>query len=289
MQKKDITMTSRLSSILAASTLLAAPLIGHDEHTIYGFVEPLHGAQRVEVKAGRRVTETYVKEGETVKAGQLLAKLDCQEETLECNIIKAKADVVRVGLENAEDTLRRQEELFAKDVISEHEVTQSRLNRDAAAARFEVCKRELELAEYKLRDFDVSAPKDGKLYRFALKVNAIVPEADPIVIGAPQLGVRLWANPMKCLGLCDAQDLHIHLACASHQATSFKGHILRRSLLLLDDNPAAPTTEKGERFQELVVALEDSEATLPIGVVVTAHPIEEVASAPSLESIEDNL
>jgi HlyD family secretion protein len=150
----------------------------------------------IATKFAGRVAEVLVDEGDMVKAGQVVARMDTQD--LEASLSKAEAQVLqarkvlesaRADLEQrrsetklAEQQLRRAQTLVAKDYIS-REILDQRVSEmesataayNAAAARIgqaehalEAANQESELIRVDIADNTLIAPRDGRiLYRLA--------------------------------------------------------------------------------------------------------------------------
>jgi RND family efflux transporter MFP subunit len=86
-----------------------------------------------------RIAGIYVREGDRVRAGQVLARLDTT--ALGANVASARAEVVR-----AEADVKRAEELFAKGWVTAARVEQARATMAAAAARARAAGFDVQLA-----------------------------------------------------------------------------------------------------------------------------------------------
>lgn len=144
------------------------------------FVSGPLSAEQVSVSAqeSRRVVEVLVKEGDRVEAGQVLARLESEREDIENAIVHAKADVVKAELDLAADALKRQEELYQQDVISESQLTQAKLKFATMQAKYKVSLKEVELADYKMRRFELRSPVEGELTRFSVRPGDAIQAGD---------------------------------------------------------------------------------------------------------------
>lgn len=119
---------------------------------------------QVVANLGGLVNEIYVEEGDKVKAGQLLAKLDDRQYKLEVD----RADA---SLRKLENDYKRNKELFDKGLISSETY-------DNARFQYEQQKASLELAKLNFTFTKIIAPIDGVISERLVKLgNMISPNA----------------------------------------------------------------------------------------------------------------
>lgn len=110
------------------------------------------------------IEQVLAEEGQRVKAGQVLARLETERLKLEVARAKAEADKARENFE-------RNTRIFEKNLISKELYDQSRFALDAARAAYE-------LAALTLRESEIRAPFDGVVSARYIKVgNAIQPNS----------------------------------------------------------------------------------------------------------------
>ncbi|MDD2672900.1 MAG: efflux RND transporter periplasmic adaptor subunit [Syntrophales bacterium] len=148
-------------------------------------------AVRAEIgfQASGRVVKVHVKEGQHVEKGKLLAELDTSEfearygqaranlerarrtvlhqrtllevyrKTLPADVERAQAALAaaKVVLEDAERNMKRYDQLFRNEVISERERDSVRLHYDTAKARYDEARAGLDQAKSNLRRIDATA------------------------------------------------------------------------------------------------------------------------------------
>ena len=125
----------------------------HETVSANGKVQP-EKQVKISPDVSGEVVELYVKEGDEVKAGQLLAKIDpdiyvsnlermnATLNNMKANSANSKARLaqVKAQFENAKSTFERNKQLFAQGAISQSDF-------DAAKSAFEVSKAEVEASE----------------------------------------------------------------------------------------------------------------------------------------------
>ncbi|MET0984370.1 MAG: efflux RND transporter periplasmic adaptor subunit [Steroidobacteraceae bacterium] len=129
----------------------------------------------VSSKVTGRVDEVLIEEGMAVEKGALLARLDASTVRPVYELAQRQLDAARknlaevqVRLDEAQRTLRRNEQLRAQKLVSESQLDAARAEALALAARLEALKSEVSVAESNvgvraqdLQDLEVVAPFDG--------------------------------------------------------------------------------------------------------------------------------
>ena len=116
------------------------------------------------------IRDIYVDEGEAVKKGQILARLDLSE-------IESQVEQARSAFEKVQRDLKRAENLF-KDKA----VTLEQLQNIQTAHR--VAESQLEVAEFNLRYSEIHAPSKGRILRRLMEENEMVSAGMPIFVFA---------------------------------------------------------------------------------------------------------
>jgi RND family efflux transporter MFP subunit len=112
------------------------------------------------------IRNIYADEGESVKKGQLLARLDLSE-------IESQVEQARSAFEKIERDLKR-----AEDLHKDKAVTLEQLQNIQTA--HQVAKSQLEVAEFNLRYAEIHAPANGRILRRLMEENEMVSAGMPI-------------------------------------------------------------------------------------------------------------
>lgn len=112
------------------------------------------------------IRNIYVDEGEAVKKGQLLARLDLSE-------IESQVEQARSALEKMQRDLKR-----AEDLHKEKAVTLEQLQNIRTA--HQVAESQLKVAEFNLRYAEIHAPAKGRILRRLMEENEMVSAGMPI-------------------------------------------------------------------------------------------------------------
>lgn len=143
------------------------------------------------------VVELTVKEGDEVKAGDLLAKIDpeiyisaydqyvASLNTQKANEANAKARLsqVKAQFDNAKTTFQRQDKLFKENVISQAEYDQAKASYEVAKAQVDAAEQDIKASEYMVKSSEaqlkrakedltktaIYAPNDGTVSKLGVE------------------------------------------------------------------------------------------------------------------------
>jgi RND family efflux transporter MFP subunit len=170
-----------------------------------GSVSPLHVVD-VRPQTQNIVRQVHVVEGQDVRAGQLLFTLDQRSDT--SNVDKARAQVARdrADLAEAESALRRNQELAAKNFVSQAVV-------DTARSKFEALRSTLQADEAATRSSDIAlgnnritASIDGRIGAISVHEGSLAQPA-----GAPMLTIS-QLDPITVTFALPERELAVLLA-----------------------------------------------------------------------------
>ncbi len=121
-------------------------------------------------KTGGMISRMYVQEGQSVKAGQLLAELDLSE-------IDAQVQQARLGLQKAERDLERVKKLYSDEAAT---LTQLQ---DATTA-FDIAGQTVRTADFNQKLSKIYAPASGRILRkIAEQGELITPFSPALILG----------------------------------------------------------------------------------------------------------
>jgi RND family efflux transporter MFP subunit len=133
-------------------------------------------------KTGGVIARTYVEEGDHVKKGQLLARLNTTE-------IEALTMQARAGFEKAQRDQQRVQNLFADSIATLEQLQNS-------TTAVDVAKRSQQIAEFNLAYSEVRSPIDGKVIMQMLHEGEITGPGIPVyfIMGVQQADWKLMAG-----------------------------------------------------------------------------------------------
>lgn len=126
------------------------------------------------------VTEVLVNENDSVKEGQVLARIDSKDYSNSVNQTEAELESAKVKFRDAETNYRRMAELYKKNVVSRQqydtaEATYRELNKRVMAISAQVAQAKLN-ASYT----EIKAPSDGRIARKAVEPGMVIPVGQPL-------------------------------------------------------------------------------------------------------------
>ena len=116
--------------------------------------------QKLAFKVGGPVAEILVEEGDAVKKGQLLARLDTEE-------VQARVQEAEARFDNATRNVERLEKLYRNKVVSLDQLQDAETDLDVARSQ-------LSVARFNLRYSNIQAPQDGRIIRRTIETSELV-------------------------------------------------------------------------------------------------------------------
>lgn len=242
---------------------------------VYGFVEPAGREVLVCAPVSRRIVGVLVSEGDSIRKGDVLCRLDDRVERRDLDVARARIESGQKTLELSRDEFERKRGLFADQAISEAEFVSARLRAELDSANLAVAREELHRAKTLVDQLELKSPVDGIVYKCDVRLGEMLAAGEggdcPIVVGSADLWVRLyvesfWAGRVEIGDEYDVRD-------AETGETIGRGKVIRMAPYL--GRKSFRTDEPGERFdtgyRELVLQLEPEERDLPIGLSVIAE------------------
>ncbi|MEM6847223.1 MAG: efflux RND transporter periplasmic adaptor subunit [Pseudomonadota bacterium] len=186
-----------------------------------GVLEP-SSISALSFEVSGRLSTVDLRVGQTVKAGELLAELDDEVYRNTVRDRRAAVDEAKALLGQVEDTLQRQQTLFARNVVSRVAVTDAETDVRSRRSQLTQAEQALATAEEDLADTKLFAPFDGlinaidvedfqtvgvgatvlSLYEtgaFEVSLSVSFDVASRLVVGTPA-EVRLADDPATVLG-----------------------------------------------------------------------------------------
>jgi membrane fusion protein (multidrug efflux system) len=136
-----------------------------DKINLPGNIEPWTRLELM-AKVGGAITEVLVIEGDEVKEGDVLARI-------EANDYRIRLQRAKAGYKLAKANFQRDKKVYAKGVIPTAEL-------DAKETAMETAKADLDNAELQLSRCEITAPINGVIRRLDAKVGLLLSIADPV-------------------------------------------------------------------------------------------------------------
>lgn len=235
---------------------------------VSGTLQPVHQAT-VKAKVQGEVKQIGVREGEAVKAGQQIARLDTAD--LEARLVERMGalESAKAQLALADKTRAMNNRLLREKFISQNAFDGSESSFNVAQGGVKSSEAQVRLAQNALKDALVIAPLSGIVAR------RHVHQGDKVAFDSPIVTI-VDLSELELAALVPAMDIPelrvgmaVELAVDGFGERRFSGRIERIN----------PSTEPGTRSIHVYVGLGNAEATLKSGMFSTGR-IELSTSAP---------
>lgn len=140
------------------------------------FSASIRGRQDVEIipQVSGRITRLYVKEGERVRRGQVLALIDQVPYQAALRMAVANVSAAKAKVETARIELNGKQSLFDENVVSDYELSVARNQLAVAQAGLEQAKAHEADARNNLSYTEIKSPSDGVVGTLPYRIGAFV-------------------------------------------------------------------------------------------------------------------
>lgn len=234
-----------------------------------GVVTPI---DRVEIKskASGRIDELPIEEGDFVKKGQLICKLDPTDVQAEVDQAKANLDIAEAELTTAQNTYDRQNKLYEKGLISAEARDQASLSLAQAKGKMVSARVSLDQADTRLSETIVRSPIDGVILQKYVEVGQIIASGISNVSGGtPIADIASMAKVYVEAGIdeIDVGKVNIgqpaKVVAEAFPRLTFEGKIIRIA-------PEAKVEQNVTLFN-VVIEVENRDGKLKSGMNATAE------------------
>lgn len=224
-----------------------------DSIILPGVVEPW---ESVTIKAEEtgRIVEILKDEGDAVKKGEVIAKIDNRDYLSAVKEAKANVD-------QTESDLERNKALYKKKIISESKY-------DSIVAPALSAEALLEKAELKLERTEIKASFDGVINKRYIQLGALVSPGTPIadILDTKKVRVNIFIPESDVLKVADLAEADIML-------TQDRNTVLRGKTIFLSQQPAA-----GAQAYKLQMVVDNKDGKLRPGMFVESNIVRGVIS-----------
>lgn len=198
-----------------------------------GKVEPVKTVE-VKSKASGEIIQLQFEEGDYVRQGDLLCKID--PEIVRFDYDKAVADlaVAKVSLQTTEREYARQKEMFDKKLVSEAEMESKQLTLEQARASLVRAEASVSNAKKSLDDTVVRAPISGLVIQCNVEVGNIIASGISNVSGGTALMQIAQVDSVFIVAQVDETDIGkvelgqpVEVEADAYPDQTFKGEVLK--------------------------------------------------------------
>jgi membrane fusion protein, multidrug efflux system len=143
---------------------------------------------RLSFRIGGRMVERSVNTGDRVEPGQVVAKLEPQNELNALRSAQAAVTAAQAQFTEAQNNYERQKFLLARDVASRVQYERAEQTRDTAQAQLDSAQAQLKIAQDQVGDTELKADAGGIVIGTAAEPGEVVQAGQLIVRVAPKGG-----------------------------------------------------------------------------------------------------
>jgi membrane fusion protein, multidrug efflux system len=226
---------------------------------------------RLSFRIGGRMVERRANVGDQVKPGQIVAKLEPQNELNALRSAQAAVAAAQAQFNEAQANYDRQSFLLSRDVASRAQYERAEQTRKTAQAQLDSAQAQLKTAEDQVGDTELKADAGGVVIATAAEAGEVVQAGQLIIRVAPQGGRdAVFDVPGQVLRSAPHDPL-VDVALTDDPTVTTVGRV----------REVAPQADPVTRTFEVKVGLTDPPAAMRLGSTVTARM--QLDSAPTIE------
>jgi RND family efflux transporter MFP subunit len=177
-----------LKKELVKSVYVTIPKVNKDsEQRVFNAVASSNNQIKLSFKVQGNLNYFKVKNGDEVKKGQLLAKLDSKPYSLKVSQVRYGLSEAKASLQNAKNTYERTKKLYVNQNASVSDIDNARANYNASKAKVNNVSKELEYANLQLSYTKLYAPLSGYISSKFVSQNENIAVGTPIVLISDKL------------------------------------------------------------------------------------------------------
>ena len=226
---------------------------------------------RLSFRIGGRMIERSVNVGDRVQAGQVVAKLDAQNELNALRSAEAAVRAAQAQFTEAQNNYERQKFLLARDVASRVQYERAEQSRDTANAQLDSAQAQLNVARDQVGDTELRADAGGVVIATAAEAGEVVQAGQLIVRVAPKGGRdAVFDVPGQVLRSSPREPV-IGVSLTDDPSVTTTGRV----------REVAPQADPVTRTFKVRVGLTDPPEAMRLGATVTGHM--QINSSPTIE------
>ncbi len=171
-----------------------------------GRIDPIEKVE-VKSKASGEIIELPIEEGDIVKRGDLIARLDRRTAQNDYDQAQADYSVAEITVRQRQRELNRLNTLFDNKLASESELDNAKLAYEEANSRMVRAKAALSTVDERLRDTEIRAPIDGIVLERPVEIGQIISSGTTTVTGGTLLCTVAKMKQVYVVASVDETDI----------------------------------------------------------------------------------
>jgi RND family efflux transporter MFP subunit len=226
---------------------------------------------RLSFRIGGRMIERPVRVGDRVDPGQLVAKLESQNELNALRSAQAAVTAAQAQYSEAQSNYERQKFLLSRDVASRVQYERAEQSRDTARAQLDSAQAQMNVARNHVSDTELKADAGGIVIATAAEPGEVVQAGQLIIRVAPKGGRdAVFDVPGQVLRSAPREPT-IDVSLTDDPSVTTVGRV----------REVAPQADPVTRTFEVKVGLTDPPAAMRLGTTVTGRM--QMTSSPTIE------
>jgi RND family efflux transporter MFP subunit len=216
---------------------------------------------RLSFRIGGRMIARSVNVGDRVEPGQVVAKLDSQNELNALRSAQAAVTAAQAQFTEAQNNYERQKFLLARDVASRVQYERAEQSRDTAGAQLDSAQAQLNVAQDQVGDTELKADAGGIVIATAAEPGEVVQAGQLIIRVAPKGGRdAVFDVPGQVLRSAPREPV-IDVSLTDDPSVTTVGRV----------REVAPQADPVTRTFNVKVGLTDPPAAMRLGATVTGR------------------
>jgi membrane fusion protein, multidrug efflux system len=226
---------------------------------------------RLSFRIGGRMVERAVSTGDRVEPGQIVAKLEPQNELNALRSAQAAVTAAQAQFTEAQNNYERQKFLLARDVASRVQYERAEQTRDTAQAQLDSAQAQLKIAEDQVGDTELKADAGGIVIGTAAQAGEVVQAGQLIARVAPKGGRDAVFDVPGQLLRSAPSDPKVKVSLTDDPAVTTIGRV----------REVAPQADPVTRTFEVKIGLTDPPDAMRLGATVVGTL--QLDSSPTIE------
>ena len=171
-----------------------------------GRIDPIEKVE-VKSKASGEIIELPIEEGDLVKRGDLIARLDRRTAQNDYDQVQADFSVAEVTVRQRERELKRLQTLYENKLASESELDNAKLAYEQANSSMVRARAALSTVDERLRDTEIRSPIDGIVIERPVEIGQIISSGTTTVTGGTLLCTVANMRQVNVVASVDETDI----------------------------------------------------------------------------------